>query len=124
MGDFNDFELLGLDRWPPYTNEYENERNPGRNAAKRCWATVLSPILQKHALHDAFRFLYPEVSEYSRLQFHEGQVRSATRIDHVIVSEDLLGALSDTRYTAVGFSDHKMLILQLETETVEDELQE
>lgn len=74
MGDFNDFELLGLDRWPPYTSEQENERNSGRNAGKRCWATVLSPILQKHALHDAFRFLYPEAPEYSRLQFHEGEV--------------------------------------------------
>jgi exonuclease III len=124
MGDFNDFELVGLDRWPPYRKEMENERNLGRAAARRCWATVLTPILQKHGFHDAFRYLYPEALEYSRIHYDGGEVCSATRIDHVIASENLLDALTDIQYIAVGFSDHKMVTITLAMETEEDDVEE
>jgi hypothetical protein len=66
-------------------------------------------------LTDAFRFLYPDRRTYSfwTKDRTTKEYISATRIDHAIVSEHLLNLLEDISYSAVAFSDHHALILQL-----------
>jgi hypothetical protein len=116
MGDFNDFELRALDRWPPYEKS-RDAKNIGRNGSERVWSEVLTPLLDDARLSDAFRYLYPEKREYSRLrQNKKKEVVSATRIDHAIVSEHLLEGVVEAKYIPVGFSDHHLLLLYINGE--------
>jgi hypothetical protein len=58
--------------------------------------------------------MYPEKKEYSRWHHNsKKEVISATRIDHTIVSEHLLGSLVEVRYFPVGFSDHSVLLVYI-----------
>jgi len=114
MGDFNDFKFSGLDRWPAFDRNPKNGNCLAYLGGARHWATFLSEILNINNLRDAFRLLYPEEKVFSRWHTDtEGNVVSATRIDHAIISDHLVLSLNDARYTATGFSDHHAMFFYI-----------
>ena len=117
LGDLTDFELPSLDRWPPYRKEDKDEREASRAEKRRLWAKVLTPILDAANFWDAF--LYPESREYTRHELDaEKNPISSTRLDHILVSADLLDSLHEVTYHITGFkTDHSLIQVQFNNET-------
>jgi exonuclease III len=102
-GDFNDYDSPILDRFPPIG--FDSMTEIGR--IKRSWRSLFAPVLDRIGVLDAFRFLYPEASEFSRNHYIRGEFVSATRIDAVLMSNDLLESLVSVNHNETTASDHK-----------------
>lgn len=91
-------------------NWQSNQKNSGFLPEERQW---LSDTLQRHALLDAYRYLYPEQIEYSwwsnRANAYANNV--GWRIDYQLVSQSLASSLlSLSMPRQPKFSDHAPLI--------------
>jgi exonuclease III len=106
VGDLNDYEFPSLDRFP---------RTESRDWTRmhRFWEK-LSPAMAEAELIDAFRLKYPRKLDYSRPHFVEGNLISATRIDHALVSESIFERIDSIRYKTASRSDHKMIQVTLD----------
>jgi exonuclease III len=112
-GDLNDFQYIALDRFPVVL-EREEGHSSTRLERERWWPTILTPAFGQYNMTDGFRFLHPTRKEYSRLHYDkEKTLISATRIDHIIISEHLLVSLKAVKYVPTGFSDRHAAIAYL-----------
>jgi len=108
-GDFNDYLSPQMDRDPPI--EGDNVRMTRQH---RHWFNLLEPRLILMNLVDAFRAKYPVRREFSH---SDARGRgTSSRIDTIIVSENIASQIHSMNYVANTFSDHKYVVLKMKPE--------
>jgi exonuclease III len=113
MGDLNDYEFPAIDRTRREANPNLRNHDKIWEQDSRFWQRLISPIMEEVGLVDAFRFKYPDKIAFSRIHLVDGQVISATRIDHTLTSERLMDIVETVDYKTSSASDHKMIIVRL-----------
>jgi hypothetical protein len=76
---------------------------------RRLWPTELSPLIDAGGLVDAFRTLHPQKQVYSRFHPSKGAPTTATRIDYILASRELMTGIKEIEYITSKVSDHKMM---------------
>jgi exonuclease III len=105
-GNFNDFNNSWLDRHPPQE----------MSILERHWSSTFAPTLDSKGLLDSFRFKYPEMKEFSRVNVRKN---TATRIDAIILSDNLVNNIQEVKHRTCSYSDHKFVICTLHVDKLE-----
>jgi len=102
-GDFNDYNDTKLDRNKPEDSE--------GFLLYRHWKQLFAPVLDVQGIVDTFRFLYPTKREYTR---YDKRNDTWTRIDAILISENLLNDLEEVKHQIYDRSDHSFVFASLQ----------
>ena len=104
-GDLNQIENPALDRFP--TN---NTYNPG-------WVGLTNIKINLN-LTDSLRRKVYNIRNMTRITKISSQLRSATRIDYILVSTHLIEHISLSKSTYINFSDHNQVVAKFGTNPI------
>jgi exonuclease III len=88
MGDFNDFPDPILD-YDDGIDQFKQKYH-----SNRVWTSHFAHFLDEAKLVDTFHAINPSTRAYSRVHHRDGKIISRIRIDHTLVSYQLLTALN------------------------------